>query len=232
MKKQWILLLMGLVLTLLVGASPLDSTVAQGEKVDDSYFSSALFIGDSLTEGIKLYDVMSNAAVLSHTGINLDNIMTKQVVSLSNGEKVTIPEGTSYYHPRNIYVLMGANSMFSSQTTFVKGYRRLVEDLKQRHPYATIYVQSVMPVTASYEKRRPEFANSKIDQYNAAVRQMAIEEGVEYLNVAEALKDSSGKLPESASSDGMHFGVRLYRQWFDYLATHVAAKSLNTVAVQ
>ena len=221
MKKLLCLILTAALL--LMGASPLDSTVPQGEKVAESYFSGALFIGDSITEGIKLYDVMSNAVVLSHTGINLDNIMTKKVIPLSDGSSITIPEASSYYHPRRIYVLMGANSMFSELNPFVRAYRRLIQDLKQRHPGATIYVQSILPVTAGYEQRRPEFANAKIDQYNIAVRQMALEEGVEYLNVAEAFKDSRGKLPDSASNDGMHFGKRLYNLWFEYLETHAVA---------
>ena len=52
------------------------AVVPESSRVLNNYFDDAVFIGDSLTEGIKLYDIMSNATVLSHTGLGLDNIYT------------------------------------------------------------------------------------------------------------------------------------------------------------
>ena len=39
--------------------------VQEGEWLASEYFDDALFIGDSITEGIRLYDVMSNVTVLA-----------------------------------------------------------------------------------------------------------------------------------------------------------------------
>ena len=49
-----------------------------------------LFVGDSITEGIKLYDVMNNATVLASTGVNLDSLYTKDAITLSDGTKVRL----------------------------------------------------------------------------------------------------------------------------------------------
>lgn len=194
--------------------------VPGGEWVGTDYFDDALFVGDSITEGIKIYDIMSNAKVLSYTGINLDNIFTNEVIK-SGESKITIMDAAKAESPGKIYVLMGANSMGYDKETFIKGYGRLVDELKKMHPDATLYVQSILPVTAEYAKNRPEFSNETIDEYNLALRQMAYDKGLPFLNVAAAFKDESGALPTEASpKDGMHFSAQWYRKWFDYLREH------------
>lgn len=197
--------------------------VAESEWAGSEYFDDALFVGDSITDGIKIYDIMSNATVLSYTGINLDNIFTKQVIKDgTEGNQITIMEAAKAAKPGKIYVMMGANSMGYDQPTFVKEYGRLVDELHKMHPDAVLYVQSILPVTTTYEKNRPEFANSKIDEYNDGLRQMAKDKGYAFVNVAEAFKDEAGALPTEASpKDGMHFSAQWYRKWFDYLRQHV-----------
>lgn len=196
--------------------------VAKSDWVDSNYFDDALFIGDSITEGIKIYDIMSNAKVLSHTGINLDSIHTRKAIKTDSGE-LTIMEAAAKESPGKIYVMMGANSMSADRETFINGYTKLVTQLRDMHPNAIIYVQSILPVTTAYEERRPDFSNGRIDEYNEGLLEMSEQLGVYYLNVAEAFKNEDGKLPTEASpKDGMHFSSSWYRKWFDYLRTHTA----------
>ena len=44
--------------------------VPESDWASTSYFDDAVFVGDSITDGIKLYGVMNNATVIAHTGIN------------------------------------------------------------------------------------------------------------------------------------------------------------------
>ena len=201
-----------------------DPEVGEGEWLSSSYFDDALFVGDSITEGIKLYDVMSNATVLASTGVNLDSLYTKDAVTLADGSKVPILEASKNYSPGKIYLMMGVNSLLSDEETFRTAYARVVDTLISQHPDALLYIQSILPVTADYEKRANAVAdNAKIDRYNAILKELAAEKGVLYLNVAEEFKDADGCLPNSASpKDGIHFGSSWYRKWFDYLRTHGA----------
>lgn len=197
--------------------------VPEGEWTSAEYFDDALFVGDSITEGIKIYDVMSNTTVLSYTGINLDNIFTKPVIKTEGEDKITIIDAAKAQNPGKIYLMMGANSMLADQESFVKGYARLADTLHEMHPDALIYIQSILPVTNTYATNRPDFSNQKIDQYNDALEEMANQKGFYYLDVAEAFKDDAGALPEEASpKDGMHFSAEWYRLWFDYLRNHAA----------
>ena len=199
-----------------------DPQVAEGEWLSSSYFDDALFVGDSITEGIKLYDVMNNATVLSSTGVNLDSLYTKDAISLADGSKVPILEASKNYSPGKIYLMMGVNSLLSDEESFRASYSRVVDTLVEQHPDAILYIQSILPVTANYEKRQNAVAdNAKIDRYNAILKELAAEKQVYYLDVAEAFKDADGCLPDSASpKDGIHFGSSWYRKWFDYLRTH------------
>ncbi len=61
-----------------------------------------------------------------------------------------------------------------------------LDAIREQHPDADIYVQSILPVTASKEQTDPQFANSKIREYNDALLNMAQEKEYYYLNVAEA----------------------------------------------
>ncbi len=72
------------------------AVVPESSRVLNSYFDDAVFVGDSLTEGIKLYDIMSNATVLSYTGLGLDNIYTKEVITQEYG---AIIDSAKQFHP-------------------------------------------------------------------------------------------------------------------------------------
>lgn len=201
-----------------------DPQVQEGEWLASEYFDDALFVGDSITEGIKLYDVMSNATVLADTGVNLNSLYTKDSIELEDGSKVPILEATQYYNPGKIYLMMGVNSLLSDEETFRADYGRVVDTLMTQHPDAILYIQSILPVTADYEQRSDAVAdNAKIDRYNEILKELAAEKGCYYLNVAEVFKDENGCLPTDASpKDGIHFGSSWYRKWFDYLRTHGA----------
>lgn len=197
--------------------------VSETGAVNDSYFDDAIMVGDSLTEGIKLYSVMKNATVISNVGINLSTIKTKEVISHEGG-KITIPEAMKLYpNASKIYIMLGANGIsWMSKTTFIKLYGEFIDIVKEQHPNATIYIQSVLPINEALFKEHygQDLTNKKIDSYNAALEDLCEEKEVYYLNVAECLKDSSGGMSSKKTSDGMHIGKKSYQRWFEYLKTH------------
>ena len=117
-----------------------------------------------------------------------------------------------------IYILMGPNSIGYNKETFVSKYGLIIDTVKQLHPNAIIYIQSMLPVTTSNNYK---LDNAVIDEYNLALLDLAEEKEVYYLDVNSALKGPDGALPTEASpADGMHFNATYYQKWFDYLKTH------------
>ncbi len=199
--------------------------VPESERVTSSYFDDALFVGDSITAGIQSYALMKNASVVAFTGINTDTIMTREVIRNDAGELETMPQAISRYTDvKKIYVMLGANGIaWIGKESFVENYGVFLDAIRQTHPDADIYIQSILPVTASKEAEDSQYANSKIREYNAALLELAQEKKYYYLDVAEAFADENGCLPEEASpTDGMHFGPKYYEVWFEYLKQHVA----------
>lgn len=196
--------------------------VPQQERVKSDYFDDALFVGDSITDGIRSYGVMSNTTVIAYTGVNPETILSKKLIADSSGEKVTFLEAMAQ-HPeaKKIYIMMGANGMaWLSKDIFIADYGAFLDQVKAQHPDALIYVQSILPVTKSYEEKDTGITNAAIDEFNQALLDLTHEKSVYYLNVAESFKDENGALPEEASSDGMHFATKHYNIWFDYLKDH------------
>ena len=207
--------------------------IPETPQVDDSYFDDAMFVGDSITTGIELYGVMPNATVVASTGINPNTIMTTPDIELADGSSVTILQAMSAYHPKKIYIMLGSNGVeFIGKETMMELYGEFIDAVKAQHPDSIIYLQSILPVTQAKEAASPELSNDKIDEYNAAIMELAGEKEAYYLNVAESFKDETGALPDEASpNDGMHFGVSHYEIWMDYLKCHaVEATSDNSNA--
>lgn len=195
-----------------------------GFKVSDEYFDDAAFVGDSITEGIKLYEIMSNATVVAARGINLDTVFTDDQIRTAGGN-TTVMGALEAAAPKKIYIMFGANGVgWFTEQHFTDTYTKFVQAVKEQHPDSEIFLQSILPVTQEFDDSREDISNAKINAYNDLVVAIAEKEQVHYLDVASAFKDDKGCLPEDSNGDGMHFGGVYYRKWFDYLKTHTIAE--------
>lgn len=201
-------------------------TVPQSEKVANAYFDDAIFFGDSVSTGIPLYQVMKNAKVVAYTGINTVNINTKEVIKTQTGTVTILEAAKQYGDMGKVYVMLGANGLDFDNATFIDGYRTFLKSVKAQYPAATIYVQSMLPITQEAYKTYPSLNNEKMEAYNLEIMALAKELGVNYLDVASALMDENGELPMDASPlDGVHITAEYYAKWFNYLKTHTTEGS-------
>ena len=215
-------------------SEPESSAVAFGQPVPEServarpFCDDAVCIGDSLTTGIQLYNILPDTTVLASVGININNIFTNEVISDGNGGQQTILDAAKDIQPAKIYTMLGTNGLkgLGPEET-VRYYRQLVQQLKADHPDSIIYVQSLMPINeeifaANYGY---ELTNAEIDECNELLMQMAGEEEVYFVNCAEAIKDENGELPAEFTTDGLHFRGEYYNKWIDYLKEHTVPEA-------
>ncbi|MBQ2755071.1 MAG: hypothetical protein IJF27_00180 [Oscillospiraceae bacterium] len=197
--------------------------VPELDRVTSEYFDNAVFIGDSLTEGIKTYGLMSNSTIIAATGINISTITTNKVIKSPDGRITVLDALEQYPDTQKVYILLGANGIaWIEKDLFIHLYTEFITAVKQLLPDATIYVQSIFPINeAKFAKAyKSDISNEKIREYNDALLAMCEELNVYYLNVAETIVDGNGSLPESATTDGMHIGTEYYEKWFNYLKKH------------
>lgn len=196
-----------------------NGVVPESDRVNSTFFDDAVFIGDSLTDGILQYEVMTNTTVLAGKGINLDSIYTKEIIKQADGSRLPIMTSLGQKKYTKVYVMIGGNEVRDVEKDFyISRYGKLLDQIKELQPDATIYVQSILPVTSQNEYL---MSNSRIEEYNLALQALCKEKAVFYVNVAECMKDAQGELlPEAAAPDGMHLSPQYYNKWFEYLKTH------------
>lgn len=197
--------------------------------VDYEYFRSALFIGDSLTQGFGIYPPLQDiATVAGFKGIGPREILANNVAQLQTGESVAAWDYICAQAPMSIYIGMGTNALISlsDNDAFLKYYGDFLDALRVQFPNIPIYVQSITPVTTATATNRPLMSNDRIRLLNNAIAVMTQEKGLYYVNVWEVLADpATGALREdiASSNDGYHMRDKTgYEIWVEYLSRHTA----------
>lgn len=203
--------------------------VEEGEPVDNSYFSDAVFVGDSLTVGFQMYTGLTEADFLCSTGMSINGL-----------ESVQAPGGGTYLDQlkqgeyKKIYIMLGINESvtLSNKEAFIEKYSDLIDTIKTAHPRAYIYLQSMLPVSRE-RNQEGTLQNEVIQEFNAALESMAQEKKIYYIDVYNAVADEYGFLPDDCTSDGVHLQKESYLKWLDYLKTHaIADPSAQTVSTK
>lgn len=196
------------------------SPVPLGAIVEDTYFDDAVFIGDSRTEGFFLYVGPGDSRAFVHKGLTVDTVMTDPVINL-NGDKCSVIQALQETGFCKVYIMLGINEtgwVYSS--VFIEKYAALIKEIRKINPDAIIYLQSILPVSENVSAQHSYITNEKISEYNVLIQQLAGEQQVYYLNVAEAVVSENGALPEEAAFDGIHLNREYCEKWLEYLNTH------------
>lgn len=195
--------------------------VPESQKVGIEYFSDAVFIGDSRTEGLAINNSLySKTTVYTEKGLKVDTIFTDKVLN-KDGKKVTIMEALEKTKFSKVYIMLGINETgWKYNNLFIQKYTEIIDQIKKINPEAIIYLQSILPVSNKVSTEHQYLKNSKINEYNSLIQKMANEENVYYIDVNNAISDSSGNLPEEAATDGIHLNKTYCEKWLEYLETH------------
>lgn len=195
--------------------------VPESEQVAKSYFDDAVFIGDSRTEGFMLSAGLSNATFYSHKGITVNTVFTEPAIKMGNS-KVSIMDALAKTDFSKVYIMLGINEtgwVYSS--LFIEKYAEIVDEIKKINPDAVIYVQQILPVSQKVSEEHRYVKNKRIRKYNTLLQEMAEEKEVYFVDVAKAVEDEKGVLPEDAAVDGIHLKKDYCKKWLEYLETHV-----------
>lgn len=198
-----------------------DQPLPKGAEMTDDYFSDAVFIGDSRTQGFILYSGLSNTTMYADKGLSVESAFTKECISTENGTVSVMDALAQNPNFNKAYVMLGVNELgWAYPSIFQEKYQKLIQEIKAINPDAEIYVQSILPVTQEKSDGDAIYNNPRIQEYNQLIQEVAVEEEVYYLNVAEAVADENGALPADASTDGVHLNKAYCEKWLEYLKSH------------
>lgn len=185
--------------------------------VDDSYFSDAVFIGDSRTVGLHDYGGLNDSTFYATVGMNIYNLWTEKFCEV-DGEKVTLEEALKAKQYGKIYFQIGINEMGRGTLDgFMTAYEESVKKFGELQPDAVIFVQGIMKVAKEKSDKDPIFNNVGIEQRNERIAALADGKNIFYLDMNEVVCDEEGNLKSSLTFDDIHLYGSKYGIWVDYL---------------
>lgn len=194
----------------------------QSVAIDDSYFTDAVFIGDSRMEGFRNFSGITKGSFVTAVGMELENIYSTPQIPTAKGT-VLVMDALKNLNFSKIYMMLGTNELGAYDMDAVKeSYRKVLNEVKTYanctdpviYVYSVIYVDEPLVTTGDYVN------NTNVDTVNQKILEMCREEGYHYINLNEILSDGNHSLISGASDDGIHLNQEYCKKWLDYTRTH------------
>lgn len=159
-----------------------------------------VFFGDSHTAGGDFQKAFSNVKSLNLGYIGEDTKgMLRRVKAIA------------VVQPKKIFLMAGINGLkCQSLSDFEYWYTALVDSIRTAVPNAELYIENILPVTAS----SGYCGNVKIREANKIVQHIAHERNITYIDLHTAYADKE-TLPENMSYDGLHLTDDAYNIWYE-----------------
>ncbi len=199
--------------------------------VDISWFDTAAFVGDSLTQGLQIYDAgLPNASYCAYVGIGPNAIVNGSTCTRLDGEEEVPLEALTAAQPEKVYILLGTNVLTqdTSYDSFLAYYGVMLDMIRSALPDAVLYIQSITPVRPelSEEENHAGMYQARFIEVNDELAALAVEKNCVFLDLWEVLADENGDLREEyAQADGYHLTDSGYAAWVEYLQKHTVYRT-------
>ncbi len=196
-----------------------------------AYFDNAIFIGDSITQGLQIYGDygIPNASYCAYKSISPKQVFDGSVQTNAAGHQEVPMEVIMASEPKKVYVLLGTNSIVAmDDESLLAYYDAMLNALQEQLPADVIfYVQSITPVRPGIA-RLPQ---DRITNFNHTLARLAQQHSMHFINLNEVLAGDDGHLrAEFAGSDGYHLSPDGYKAWVGYLTRHTVHRNDNPYA--
>ena len=181
--------------------------------IEQENFNKAVIIGNSQAQALSNYGLIKEADFITRIGLSVNKVLTA-----SEGEPL-INElyGTDY---DKVILVFGENELgWPYPKNFISEYKKVINEIREILPDATIYCHAVFPVTKSHsEKDTIGVNNENVALFNELIKEMCEEEGYEFIMYSDTFSEDHGALPESVANDGVHFNYDYCKIWASELS--------------
>lgn len=202
----------------IMGAEDTGTESYSFQTVDSSYFSDALFIGDSRTVGLYEYADLGGADVFADSGMSVYKIFEKTLEVPGQGKK-TLENLLTERHYGKIYLMLGVNELGYDFEQTVKLYGEVLEKIHSLQPDAILFLEANLHVTEEKSASDAIYNNAGIDRMNACIESFADDRTMFYLDINEVFDDEHGNLRADLSGDQVHVYGKYYTEWAEWLCT-------------
>src|SRR5690606_13659684 len=129
----------------------------------NAVFQNVVLLGDSITEGFDVTKLLPGRRVLNR-GIGGDVSGNALPADDKRGVLARMDESVFNCAATDVFLMIGINDLGSGRTPDVmeRGYRQILERIKQEAPRVRVHVESVLPCRGNYAKH-----NANVLDFNA-----------------------------------------------------------------
>ena len=171
-----------------------------------------IFLGNSITEGGQWHQLTDNKSRINR-GIGGD---------VTFGILNRLDEIISH-QPSKIFILIGVNDIGKDfpDVVIINNYKKIIQLLKVKLPSTKVYIQSILPVNPLYPKFPQHYdKGDHVLSVNKLLRELAIAEGVTFINLYPLFLNQAGHLDAKYTTDGLHLNAEGYKVWNEHLKTN------------
>ncbi len=206
----------------------------------DAYFDGAVFVGDSVMVGYSNYAMRRGGPFLgrlqflsavSFSAFNaLRPVTAKSTHPLYQGQKRYIWESLAMMQAKKVFICFGLNDIDMGPLERTgERYAQVIANIKSTCPEAEIHIMSMTYMRSARAKGR--LNNPSIAQFNEMMRQMALNNGWGFVDIANPLADASGQLASQYCSDNyVHQTNAAYDVWSQVLREYAKSQLEGTSA--
>lgn len=175
------------------------------EPSDDSYFSDAVFVGDSMMDDIDMLDLFPTGHFVCLIGMSPLSAPRKQFHVSGSTELFNAYEATAAYEHAKIYILIGSNSLdHKTSNDSLSDYAVMLDQFLTCFPDSTIYLISPPPMTWQYMKEN-SLSPVRIKNFRDGLLMLAREKQCYFIDFYSAIANEDGYLPDQLDcGDGIH----------------------------
>lgn len=174
---------------------------------------SIIFLGDSITEYGQWSELLQNPKV-KNRGIAGDTTwgLMRRLSTITASQ------------PKAIFLMIGVNDfLFTDRTEIIQNYQQIVQQIKSETPTSQLFIQSVLPINTNV--KNTVFNNKEIKLLNKSIKDLALKEGLIYLDIHQLLKNDKEELAAKFTADGVHINGAAYSIWKEVVSPHILALS-------
>ena len=166
--------------------------------------TDVLFIGNSLTEGMRIVtEGYTNNQFICKSGVSLDGLQLSPMYNMEF---------------KAVIINMGTNEIGGySKARFISSYQTLIEKIQEYNPDARIICCSVPPI-AETTNYAAHYNNANAKLYTTYILEAIQGYDVQYLDNALFF---GSELNPNWTGDGLHYRYNIYTQWYEFLLSHI-----------
>lgn len=206
------------------------------KKLED-FLEDSLFVGDSVTDGFKLYvnnygnmPYVNFFSAASYGYINAcKDKATSSLHPKIGGERKYIWEAVEYYEAKRVFINFGLNDFgYITDTKLVECMDTICNNIKEVSPETEIVFLSCGFFTKSARDQGKGVDNDRVRNKNEVVLNYCDENGYDFIDVSWVYADANGYLKSEYSYDNYcHMKYDKYDFWEEILMAYAADKLLN-----